>query len=75
MATRQVFVEAGRRGARARWGERRIIDIRDLDPDHRRLVSAFVDMARATAARKEAAGGVEAPTAELEGHGNVRPAA
>lgn len=67
-----VFVEAGRRGARRRWGaEPRIVRLDSLTPPQRRLVLALVD-----AARKEASPVRETPgEAMSEGHGNDRPAA
>ncbi len=43
-----VFVEAGRRGARKRWGAHRPRTIRldSLTPEQRRLVLALVEAAR-----------------------------
>ncbi len=42
-----VFVEAGRRGARRRWGdEPRVVRLDALTPAQRRLVLALVDAAR-----------------------------
>jgi hypothetical protein len=37
-----VLVEAGRRGARRRWGEPRIVKLADLDPDTARLIRALL---------------------------------
>jgi hypothetical protein len=48
MAQRKVFVDAGKRGARKRWGPPRIIRLDGLTPDQRRLVLAMVEMARTT---------------------------
>jgi hypothetical protein len=43
-----VLVEAGRRGARSRWGsEPRVVRIADLTPPQRRLVLALIAAARA----------------------------
>ncbi|MGA2512800.1 MAG: hypothetical protein ABSG37_04185 [Candidatus Limnocylindrales bacterium] len=55
-------VRAGRLGAEARFGVPRHVDLRDLPASQRRLVLAFVDLARAakeTAPTIEAAGAVE----------------
>ena len=41
-----VYVEAGRRGARARWGEPRVLRLDELTPAQRRVVLALVDAAR-----------------------------
>jgi hypothetical protein len=41
-----VLVEAGRRGARRRWGEPRHVNLADVDADTRRLILAL--MAQAT---------------------------
>lgn len=54
MAERSVFVDAGKRGAKKRWGPPRIIRLDGLTPDQRRLVLAFVDMARASEERTQA---------------------
>lgn len=51
MADRSVFVDAGKRGARNRWGPPRVVRLDGLSPEQRRLILAFVDMARATEAR------------------------
>lgn len=48
--TRLTRHEAATKAARARWdrqGPRRIIHIGDLSPEKRRLVLAFVEMAKA----------------------------
>lgn len=47
--------EAASIAARARWKSKRIVSLDGLDPDTRRLVLAFVDMAKATETRKAAA--------------------
>ena len=65
-------VRAGLIGARARWGDQpaRVVRLDDLTAPQRRLVLALV-----AAAREEAATEVQSPAAaELEGHGNDRPA-
>ena len=66
------FVEAGRRGALRRWGPPRIVRLDELTAEQARLVRALVDAARGN---EKAAGGVETPAAELEGHAHDRPAA
>jgi hypothetical protein len=47
-----VFVESGRRAARKRWGEQRILRLDELRPEARRLVMALVE---ADAENKKAA--------------------
>lgn len=64
MADRSVFADAGRRGARKRWGPPRVIRLDSLTPDQQRFVLAVWEAAR-TAPEK----------VEPEGHGNDRPAA
>lgn len=50
MSQRMTKTEAGRLGARQRWGpEPRVVRLTELTPEQRRLVVALVD-----AARKEA---------------------
>lgn len=52
MADKSVFSEAGKRGARRRWGEHsRIVRLDALDPEQRALVHAFIRMAEAVAAK------------------------
>lgn len=41
-----VFVEAGKRGAEQRWGPPRSCRLDGLDPDERRVVLAFAELAR-----------------------------
>jgi hypothetical protein len=41
------LVEAGRKGMRSRWGERRVVRLDQLDADTRRLVLALVAQAEA----------------------------
>lgn len=53
MADRSVFAAAGKRGAAKRWGPPRLLHVGDLSPDQRRLVLAFVEMARAADLHKE----------------------
>lgn len=64
MAERSVFVDAGKRGARTRWGPPRLIRLDGLTADQRRLVLAMVEMAkttdRETAPVSETSGTVEA---------------
>jgi hypothetical protein len=51
-----VYVEAGRRGARKRWGEPRVLRLDQLDTDERRLIAAILNAKRnADAADEEAA--------------------
>lgn len=45
-AKREVFVEAGRRGAEKRWGPPRVVRLDDLSPIARRIVLAAVAAAR-----------------------------
>ena len=53
MADKSVFVDAGRRGARRRWGEHsRIVRLDALDDEQRALVHAFVRMAEAVADKR-----------------------
>lgn len=40
------YVEAGRRGARARWGEKRRINLSDLTDDQRRVVLGIIEAQR-----------------------------
>jgi hypothetical protein len=48
-----VFVESGRRGMRARWGEQRHLRLTDLDPATRRAILAIVAAARDSEARRD----------------------
>lgn len=50
-----VLSEAGRRGARQRWGPPRHARLDDLTPDQRRLVLALIDAARSTDGTSDAA--------------------
>ncbi len=70
-------VRAGTIGARTRWGEQpRQVRLDALDLEQRALVHAFVRMAEAVAAKKEASTVSETSVeAESEGHANDRPAA
>jgi hypothetical protein len=65
-------VRAGKLGARARWGEPRVVRLDSLTSEQRRLVLALVD-----AAKKEAVAEVQTPaTADAEvRRGSVDPAA
>ena len=70
--------EAGRLGARTRWGEPRVIRLDDLTADKRRLVLAFVEMARVADTKSEAAPtgeNVGAATAEVQRGSAERSAA
>ena len=52
MADRSVFVDAGKRGARRRWGEYPVsVRLHAIDQEQRALVHAFVRMAEAVAER------------------------
>jgi hypothetical protein len=53
-----VFVESGRRGARQRWGEPRVLRLDELTAEQRHLVLALVEAAKkgAPAATAEKAG-------------------
>jgi hypothetical protein len=42
-----VFADAGRKGARKRWGEPRILRLDTLEPPYRRLILAMVEAAKA----------------------------
>lgn len=42
-----VFVEAGRRGARNRWGPQRIIRLDEFPPDERAAILAAIEAKRA----------------------------
>ena len=50
---RAVFVESGRRGARRRWGEPRIVRLDQLSGPQRKLVLALVDQLAPTRERDE----------------------
>ena len=50
-----VFVESGRRGARKRWGDPRVLRLDQLDPDERRLIQAILAAKRNADAEKVAA--------------------
>lgn len=50
-----VLVEAGRRGARRRWGAQRIVRLDSLTPEARRLVLALVEAAKSRPPTDEAA--------------------
>ena len=65
------FAEAGRRGARARWGPQRTIHLQDLDPITAGIVRAILT-ARENA---KAASAVDPETALPEVHCHARPAA
>lgn len=39
-------VSAGKKGAEARWGPPRTIDLRDLPPEQRAFIAALIDVAR-----------------------------
>lgn len=39
-------VEGGRRAARKRWGEPRILRLDELDPPSRRLIAALYELAK-----------------------------
>ena len=70
--------EAARTGARARWGPPRIFHVGDLSPAQRRLVLAFVEMARVADTKSEAAPtgeNVGAATAEVQRGSAERSAA
>lgn len=42
MPKNPTLVEAGRRGARKRWGEQRVVRLDELDPDTARLIRALL---------------------------------
>jgi hypothetical protein len=71
MADRSVFADAGRRGAAKRWGERRVIDLRTLDPATAGVIRAII--AAHEHATKEAGPADNGP-ALAEVHGNARSA-
>jgi hypothetical protein len=67
------FVEAGRRGARRRWGPPRVARLDALSPEQRALVLALI--AAAEASNKVPTGGEAAPSVgNAGGHGNDRTA-
>ena len=57
-----VFVESGRRGARRRWGEPRILRLDSLTPEQRRVVLALINAAAPSSE-------VPAPVGEMTGSG------
>lgn len=67
--------EAARKAARARWGPPRHVNLGDLTPDQRRVVLAFVDMARASAQKETSAVSETPAEVDAEGHANDRAAA
>lgn len=44
---RAVFVESGKRGARVRWGEPRVVRLDDLSAPQRRIIVALLAAVRA----------------------------
>jgi hypothetical protein len=66
-----VFVEAGRRGARRRWGEVRVVRLAELDGDTARLIRAL--LAQKKAAPVSETSGTAEP--EVRRAGDERPAA
>jgi hypothetical protein len=64
-----VFVESGRRAARKRWGEQRILRLDELRPEARRLVMALVE---ADAENKKATA-TEAPDVAAANVGGSTP--
>jgi hypothetical protein len=45
--------EAGRMGARAKWGPQRLIRLDGLAPEYRAVVLTFIEAAKATEARNQ----------------------
>jgi hypothetical protein len=59
VSVESIFVEAGRRGARTRWGPPRIARLDDLPPEQRDLILALVATMRETAPTIETSGAVK----------------
>lgn len=59
-----ALVEAGRRGARARWGEPRTVRLDELTPEQRHLVVALIDAAKKAPAVAESASALEVSRAD-----------
>lgn len=50
-----ALVESGRRAARKRWGEPRILRLSDLTPAQRRAILTYLEVARSEPADEQAA--------------------